>query len=240
MSLLTIKTLSLGNINSFYVISDIHANGHALKAVLSAIPQNSYIFCCGDILGYYINPNEVCEMLRERKVFAIKGNHDKYLLGELNYPASREDKYRIKNIKDQLSSEHSTWINSLPDIIELSFKANLFNDRLMFVHGSPVSSEQYIYQDTMIDFDLELYPLYLFMGHTHHPMLRKVGNHTLINPGSIGQPRNWNPEASYVHFNLCDRVVSFLSIPYDVAKYQERLRESSVSCGMINMLSRVR
>lgn len=224
--------------NAIYVISDIHSNLPALQAVLNEIPQSSWIICCGDIVSYYINPDEVCSLLRERNVNCIKGNHDKYLLGELPYTSDKEETYRIEFNKSRLSAENYEWLKSLPDQISIDRIPFIEDGRALVVHGSPISQEQYIYPDTPIEYDLSCFPSFIISGHTHHPMLRQSNQTILLNPGSVGQPRDWHPGANYATINLYTGDVKFSRASYDIRQYQFELIRQCTHYDMVNILTR--
>jgi putative phosphoesterase len=221
-----------------YVISDIHSNFPALEAVLSEIPDDSFIVCCGDIVSYYVNPNEVCDALRSRNILCIKGNHDKYILDELPYSPEREEKYRIKYNKMLLNRENLEWLKELPDEMIIDDVPISDDSRVLVVHGSPRNHEEYIYPDTSVTFSLEQLPRLILSGHTHHPMLRKVNTSTIVNPGSVGQPRDWKPGACYAKINIIAREISFVRACYDIDRYQHYLLSQGTCSDMIEVLSR--
>ena len=228
-----------------YLISDIHANLSALRAVLDAIPSDAIVLCAGDILGYYIEPNEVCEVLQQRSVFCIQGNHDKYVLGTLAYPSEREHLYRILPTRRNLSAENMAWIASLPDFLELRVarptleaEATCSFINIFVSHGTPRNVEEYIYPDTPIDFLAHGRTGYLILGHTHHPMIRRAAGLAIINPGSIGQARDRIPGACYASLDLTSGNAEFHRVNYSIADYQESLLNVGVHRSMVDMLSR--
>ncbi|MFJ2483004.1 metallophosphoesterase family protein [Pseudomonas sp. NPDC087598] len=226
-----------------FIIADVHANLPALVAVLNSIPAGADILCAGDLLGYYTEPNEVCRLLIERKVHCIKGNHDKYVLGELEYPQSRESKYRIQQTRDALHLENLEWVASLPDAIDVTFTLNPDDGpqticRLKIAHGSPNNAEEYIYKNTDIEFSWPDQTEYLVLGHTHHPMQRALDSGIIINPGSVGQARDRIPGACYAAFNPAVKKVEFFRAKYDIESYQKKLRDHCIQDAMIEILSR--
>lgn len=224
------------------LIADIHSNLPALEAVLEEVDPESPILCMGDLIGYYLEPNEICERLRALSAICIKGNHDKYVLGELKYPSSREEKYRVFRTRQSLSAENHQWLASLPDAVKIEVSEidirNSRCSRIRIAHGSPRSVEEYIYPDTAIDFLKTDEPETLVLGHTHHPMMRQAGALTVINPGSVGQVRDRKPGASYAMLEPFSKNVEFHRASYDVASYQRRLAEAGIQESMIEILSR--
>ena len=221
-----------------YIISDIHANIFALEAVMNDIPKDAIILCAGDIVGYYSEPNEVCDLLRDRNVECIKGNHDSYVLGLLPFNLNNDEKYRVELTQQLLTPKNKDWLLSLPEHRVLNFDSEGQQVIIHLNHGSLHSSEHYLYPDANINFDEpDIYTLYIF-GHTHHPMVKKFNNHVVLNPGSVGQPRDWNPGASYASFSPFSREVRLHRVEYDLIKYQEILSKNNISKDMINILSR--
>ncbi len=176
------------------LISDIHGNLPALRAVLDALRDADAIFCAGDITGYFESPNEVIAELRERGVEMIAGNHDVYLR---NPPASANAILRrsLDMTRSLITRENLDFLSTLP--CEKRFA--LDGLRIAMYHGSPWNpQEQYIYPDfgnwerfAEIDADV------VVLGHTHRPILRQIGSVALVNPGSVGQPRDGDPRPSY-------------------------------------------
>jgi predicted phosphodiesterase len=224
------------------LIADIHSNLPALEAVLTKVTSTSPILCMGDLTGYYLEPNEVCERLRSISAICIKGNHDKYVLEELDYPASREEKYRVIANRLSLTAENRQWLAALPDAVQIEVLetggGGRGHARIHMAHGSPRSIEEYIYPDTPIDFLETDEPEMLVLGHTHHPMTRQAGALTIINPGSVGQARDRMPGACYAMLDPFSRSLEFHRAIYDVAGYQQRLIEEGVQQSMVQILSR--
>jgi len=224
------------------LIADIHSNLPALEAVLAEVAPESPILCMGDLTGYYLEPNEICERLRAVSAVCIKGNHDKYVLEELDYPASREEKYRVIANRQSLTAENRRWLAALPDAVEIEVSETggrgARHARVHMAHGSPRSVEEYIYPDTAIDFLETDEPGTLVLGHTHHPMRRQAGALTVINPGSVGQVRDRKPGASYAMLEPFSGDVEFHRAAYDVTGYQRRLADAGVQESMIQILSR--
>ena len=209
---------------------------------MSEVASTSTILCMGDLTGYYLEPNEVCERLRSVSAICIKGNHDKYVLEELDYPASREERYRVIANRLSLTAENRQWLSALPDAVQIEVLetgvGGRRHGRIHMAHGSPRCVEEYIYPDTPIDFLETDEPETLILGHTHHPMIRRARALTVINPGSVGQARDRIPGASYAMLEPFSGKLEFHRVIYDVAGYQKRLIEAGVSQSMTQILSR--
>ena len=218
------------------IISDIHANHDALSAVLADMTSSvDQIVCAGDILGYYRDVNEVCETVIEEGIFSIRGNHDAYILGELFPDPKKVCSYKTEWTKSQLDPKNLDWLSKLKDEQNITVDEKHIKIR----HASPWDEVTYLYKDSV---ELNRIKLadneILILGHTHHPMQVKCGNGFVINPGSVGQPRDWNPKASYVVFDSRTTEFKFYRVAYDVKKYQKKLSEENWSKEMIMILSR--
>jgi putative phosphoesterase len=217
------------------LISDIHSNLQALDAVLAQLAMADKILCAGDVVGYYDQPNEVCARLREIDAETIRGNHDAYVIGALEPAASRRAAYRTDWTRTQLTSENLDWLRSLP--VERRFT---FDSRdIVLRHANPWDEETYLYPDSPRLGDVGLpRESYMVVGHTHYPLRYMAGEGILINPGSVGQPRDRDPRASHALLNTSNGAVSFFRSDYDVAKMQKRLESLDWDRDMISILSR--
>ena len=205
-----------------YLISDIHANAPALRSVLSAIPDDAVILCAGDIVDYYKDPNEVCDLLRERGVLCIQGNHDEYVLSGVDLPPDRDRKYMTSWTRTELTEENRAWLASLPtslDVLAGGRYESPVSPVVRVFHGSMTSNEDRLYPDTDLSPFEDATCRLLVGGHTHHPMVRESGNNVFINPGSVGQPRDWKPGAAFAILHSPDATVTFERASYDIAGY---------------------
>lgn len=219
------------------LISDLHANLAALRAVLDDMPPVDSIVCCGDIIGYYPDVNEVCDEIRKLGVIAIRGNHDAYVTGHLDADQTKSRAYRVEWTRDVLSEDNFRWLSTLP--VELKFCLDEL--RITIRHANFQNEEGYLYPDLKEFENIELAENEVVcFGHTHHPMEIKAGRGTILNPGSVGQPRDWNPDASYCIIDTSCRGFDFRRVPYDVAGFQKRLRELDWDTSVVDILSRRR
>ncbi len=178
----------------YIVFSDIHGNIMALnKMVAQTKGQNidGYIFC-GDIFGYFNHPKEViCELNGMSNLYAVKGNHDNnYLFSSDDIVKKLEfaEKYGVSYFSN-LSEDEKRFLYDLPEVLKL----NLDGRQVAVTHGG--LNDHFcgrVYPDTFID-ERELYFEYdiVILGHTHYQMVRYVGNTIVLNPGSLGQPRDY-------------------------------------------------
>lgn len=219
------------------LVADIHANLAALEAVLDRLNGVDLLICAGDMVGYYHKPNEVCSLIRERAAVVVGGNHDAYVAGQMEPNAERRDAYRTDWTRTHLLPENLTWLASLPDEQTLAIDGVSMQVR----HASPWDRETYLYPDSprLADIDLPEGHI-LVVGHTHHPMKVVRGRGLVVNPGSVGQPRDWKPAASYAILDTTTGDIAFHRAEYDVAAVQNGLRMLHWPESTIDILSRVR
>lgn len=228
------------------VLSDLHSNGPSLREVSRLIPDHAIVMFLGDAVGYYDEPNFVCDFLRDRANYAIAGNHDRYVTGQLTYPSERESKYRIQWTKSQLTTRNLQWLDDLPGELSLHLDQTKTIDTngekidfrlLHLAHGSPGSCEKYIYPNTDINFECETGTL-LLLGHTHHPMMRRTDFGAVVNPGSVGQPRDRNPASSYLSIDLSNGSCRLQRTTYGHLNYAKSLLKKDFDQESVTLLTR--
>lgn len=172
------------------VFSDLHGNSLTLKAMLSALKSDRIdaFICCGDIVGYYYNETQIVEMLWQLPhLYIVKGNHD-----VMYCRAERDESFRKKlcqkygNAYKTIDRTVCEYLARIPEKIKLSVD----DKHILIVHGSersPLCGRWY--PDSVIDVGANEYDV-IFCGHTHYSMMRKQGDTQIINPGSLGQPRD--------------------------------------------------
>jgi diadenosine tetraphosphatase ApaH/serine/threonine PP2A family protein phosphatase len=226
------------------VIADIHSNLEALDRVLAQIDREGVeaILNLGDLVGYNASPNECLELLQGRNVWSLAGNHDLALLDP-----ERAQHFNI------IAYEALMWCRQQmhPEFVEFLHRLPLLREQpgsFLACHGTPASPDTYIayhFQGKRVLKDLLRHPnlRVCFFGHTHRRALwyrdirgkvalRQISpsevklspeEHYLINPGSVGQPRDGNPEAAYAIFDDEEFSIHFKSVPYDIGKAQRRI-----------------
>jgi diadenosine tetraphosphatase ApaH/serine/threonine PP2A family protein phosphatase len=235
------------------VISDIHSNLHALDAVLADIDGNDVteLWCLGDVVGYGPRPNECCDLVRSRAAHSLCGNHDLAVLGVLDVGEFAGDAGRAARwTATEIGTEQRTWLETLRPSGRVD-GAELF-------HGSPrdpvweyVLSEQV----ALVSLQLTAAPLVL-VGHSHVALalvaedgfvegglapadtVAELGSRRwLVNPGSVGQPRDGDPRAAWLLLDLDDRLATFRRVAYDVEQTQAEIRARGLPEGLASRLS---
>ncbi len=230
------------------LLSDIHSNLEALEACLAAAPAHDVVVNLGDIVGYGGSPNEVIERSRSLGKLFVRGNHDKAVAGLMDL----KDFNPIAGLavlwtRQQLTPENLEWLRALPQgPIQIDGLPGV-----QFVHGSPVDEDEYVVtlRDALAPLLASSVPV-TFFGHSHlqeafssnslggdvfQPSYRSVGQaescevplsrevRYLINPGSVGQPRDGDWRAGFALFDAEAYVVTYHRAPYNLKRAQERI-----------------
>lgn len=203
------------------VISDLHANWPALEAVLAAEPFDRLVVG-GDLISYGPHPREVVDLVRRRASVVVRGNHDDSLAHRVDCRCAPSTKPLAEATRalhrDLLSSEDVAFLADLP--LMATFDAA--GTRLFSAHATPTEplhayaltpaapDDRIRAEIASVDAD------YILLGHTHLPMIRRVGSRVVVNPGSVGQPRDGDLRASYAVID--DGTVTLKRVPYDVER----------------------
>ena len=239
------------------LLSDIHANLEAMEACLAVAPAHDLLVNLGDVVGYNASPNEVCERVRAMGGMIVRGNHDRACSGltdlaEFNLVAAMSARWT----QTTLLPEHVEWLRALPQgplrHDELA--------GIEFVHGSARDEDEYVLNPSTAAANLRMpgHTDKIFFGHTHlqggfasengrvrnftpiyitgedvaeftMPLAR--GERYLINPGSVGQPRDGDWRAAfalYEHDADAPGAVTFYRVPYDIDQTQKRIISSNL------------
>jgi len=231
------------------VLSDLHANLTALQASLKAVEGKwERVVCLGDVVGYGPDPNEVATQVRELGAVTIRGNHDKAVTDlmptdDFNPVA----KMAVTWTQAQLSNENMDWLAALP-------QGPLEAEGLMLVHGAIQDEDEYVFTPSQaLEGLLDSSSRVIFYGHTHHQggfayqdsqlevlQLHPRNNELhcalqieeekryLLNPGSVGQPRDGDPRASFAIADLDHKAIEFWRVPYDIGQVQQRMRAAKL------------
>jgi putative phosphoesterase len=208
-------------------ISDVHSNLPALESVLEAAEESGaeQILNAGDIVGYNPYPNQVIRLLESKGVQSIQGNHDR---ATLSGDTSWFNPYAAKAIdwtRDQLDRQSERFLAGLP----LELDANRADTRLRLVHGSPADPDEYVFPHQANAHLLRLAGTQvLVMGHTHIPFVKRTKGGLLLNPGSVGQPRDGDPRASWARLDLPQGEVGVERTSYDFEAVQREIRERAL------------
>ncbi len=235
------------------LLSDIHSNESAMRAVLDALPAHDHVWCLGDTIGYGPNPNECLAEMRERAQHVLTGNHDLASLGEIslatfNPLARRANEWNNEQLDDDLRA----YLKARPARIDLP-EATL-------AHASPRDSVwEYVLDEVAAKENLAHFTAPIcFIGHSHVPLVfayhpgpslefghaeaeyvveLKPDSRYIINPGSVGQPRDSDPRAAFAVWDTEAHTITFHRVPYDVAETQRRMREAKLPTALADRLA---
>lgn len=213
------------------LLGDIHANDYALQAVLDAASTLGIekILITGDMVGYYYAPLRVLELLSTWDKHIVRGNHEDMLNTARSDPAflAQVDVrygFGLRAVLEQLNGQQIDELCGLPHPMEL-----VINDcKILLCHGAPWNINQYIYPDAQQS-QLERCATeqvdLVVLGHTHYPMVQSVGKLQIVNPGSVGQPRNRQQGAHWAIFDTDTRGVEFRQEEYDTTPLVRECRQ---------------
>jgi len=226
----------------FAILADIHGNLEALQAVLEDARKQgcTHYACIGDVVGYGANPKECLDIIRSMGMPCVKGNHDEYCSIEEDAegfnPLAAE---AVMWTRQQLSEEDRQWLRDLRyvrmvtnfTIVHATLDAP---QRWGYVFDKLAAAASFPYQNTPV----------CFFGHTHVPvafvrdsMVRggtyskfkiEPGKKYFINVGAVGQPRDGNPKAAYVVYDVDEGTVELRRLDYDIATAQKKIRAAGL------------
>jgi diadenosine tetraphosphatase ApaH/serine/threonine PP2A family protein phosphatase len=242
------------------VVSDVHGNLQALQAVLASAGHFDQLWNLGDVVGYGANPNEVLETLRPIATVNVRGNHDRVCCGltssqGFNPVAAQAAAWTQRH----LTADNLDWLRGLPQ------GPIAVTDRVMVAHGSPLHEDHYIISMRDAWTPLQRMPGEItFFGHTHvqggfsqqppewqeiRPLYKTTdqpeqftvevpaGTRHLINPGSVGQPRDADWRAAFALYDEPSQRVTFFRIPYDLTGAQAAIRDAGLPERLASRLS---
>ena len=226
----------------YAIIADIHGNLEAFQVVLEDIraQKADHIVCLGDVVGYNANPKECLQIVREMNIPCVKGNHDEYCssnsaLEGFNPHAADA----VHWTREQLSEEEKKWLRDLKysrmvanfTMVHATLDAP---DRWGYVFDKLAAAASFPYQNTQL----------CFFGHTHVPVafmrdtVVRGGTYSkfkldaakkyFINVGAVGQPRDNNPKAAYVIYDIDAQTIELRRLDYDIAAAQKKIRDASL------------
>ncbi len=236
----------------YAIVSDVHGNLESLQRMLSTISPQDALVSLGDVVGYGPNPNECVAALRERSSHAVLGNHDLAAVENFGVESFNSAARAAIGWTQQVLDEPSrTWLNALPYELRLP--------EFLFVHGAPVNYFEYILDKAAAArafgrTDARI----VFVGHTHiaeywvldaqgkigHKHMQHGGELQLeeekryiVDVGSVGQPRDLNPEACFVSYDPDEHRVVWTRYEYPIEQVQRKMRAAGLPVYLVDRLS---
>ncbi len=235
------------------IISDIHANYTAFETVLrDAKDEWDYVWCLGDVVGYGPDPNECVEKLQELPHLCLAGNHDWAALNRLDIHTFNPDARRAVDwTRTTLTPANTRWLEALPTTFVIG--------EFTLVHASPREPIwEYILEPFVAAMNFPHFETpYCLVGHTHQPVIYEMqgdlrepdtvrptygqkrmlnGHRQIINPGSVGQPRDADPRAAYALLDFDRHIWEHRRVEYDIASVQSRMRKHDMPERLITRL----
>lgn len=240
------------------ILSDLHANLTALEAALAAaFGKWDAAVCLGDIVGYGPDPAEVSDKLQILTKEVIRGNHDKAVAGIMNSDDFNPvAKLAVDWTQAQLRPDVMAWLAALPPGPKTA-------QGVVMIHGAFQDEDEYVFTPSQaLEGLLDTTTTLSFFGHTHHQggfsyhqsdievlplrprpaelfsaLHLEEGYKYLLNPGSIGQPRDGDPRAAFAIADFDHKIVEFWRVPYDIPSVQSRMYEANLPEPLIHRLS---
>ncbi|WP_144796427.1 metallophosphoesterase family protein [Halorubrum depositum] len=209
------------------LVSDVHSNSPALESVFEELERLGVdrTLCAGDLLGYNAFPNKTLNQLIENNVTAIRGNHDEAIVTEtpsnFNIPAKRA----VDWTRRQLSDEEKQYLKDLPNKRRMSIDGK----DVVVAHGSPTNPvNQYVFEEDVTPSALDHWfsskPDIVVLGHIHRQFTKSINDVKVVNPGSVGQPRDGDSRSGFAVWNTEEGSIDLHRTEYNIDKAARRTR----------------
>ncbi len=232
------------------VLSDIHGNLPALEAVLDALHPFDAVWQLGDVVGYGPQPDEVVARLEAEHAVGVRGNHDSASLGELPVETFNDDaRTAVEWTATRIDAATRRWLEALPmrDV----------DDPFTLVHASPRDPNwEYVYSAGIARANLDWFTTtHCLVGHTHVPLVFRVlpsgvetlrpqagtrlsldGGRMVVNPGSVGQPRDGDPRASAALLDTEAQTIEWVRVAYPIERVQQLMAQVDLPVRLIARL----
>ncbi|MFC7228801.1 metallophosphatase family protein [Salinirubellus salinus] len=216
------------------VVSDLHSNRPALEAVLEDCPPVDGWLCAGDVVGYGPHPGFCVDVMRERAVPTVLGNHDRAVVTDTGFSFNSSAGDGVVYARRELTDDQRAWLAGLSTTLAA------FDGRVAVVHGHPDDPDRYVYPALFSGEDIEAARRevsgaegcdVLVCGHTHVQGHERFDEGLVLNPGSVGQPRDGDPRAAYAILDLDSLTVEERRVEYDVEAMVDAVRAAGLPEG---------
>ena len=212
------------------VISDVHGNRVAFDAVLDDMPSVDQVVHAGDVVGYNPWPGECVDRIRSASIPTVQGNHDRAVADGSSFRFNSLASAGVKHARASLDDEQIAWLGDLP---AERFAAD---GRVRIVHGHPMDHDRYTYPEEFrpgliaagLEEEAGRTPDVLVLGHTHVQGHAVSDEGIVMNPGSVGQPRDGDPRAAYAVVDLDTMTVDERRVEYDVDCVVDAVEEADL------------
>ncbi len=241
----------------YFILSDIHSNIEALQSTIHRAKEVGYdiVFCCGDLVGYGPNPVEAIDMIRQLEPVIVRGNHDRVGAGiddatQFN-PVARQAAVWTYSVLPEVYRKYLSGLPAGPLAV---------NGEAQLVHGAVTHEDNYIFTNADANDNFQLVDkLITFFGHSHFPSIFRAGEEQwtleadqtaddlyvvkydrrqklLVNPGSVGQPRDGDPRASFAIWDQPEQQIEFYRVEYDIETTREKMRRVGLPRYLVDRL----
>jgi len=213
------------------VISDVHANRPALTAVFDDCPTVDGWLCAGDVVGYGPHPGFCVDAMRDREITTVLGNHDRAVVTNSDFSFNSSARDGVVYARQTLTVNQQSWLSGR------STALSSFDGRVAVVHGHPNDPDRYVYPALFSGDDIgaarETVPGaehcdVLICGHTHVQAYEQFDEGVVLNPGSVGQPRDSDARAAYALLDLETLSVENRRVDYDIEAVVKAVEESGL------------
>ena len=206
------------------LISDIHGNLPALEAVLSDMPEDvDKVICLGDVIGYGPWPSECVHRMMENCDTVIQGNHDREVRDPEGYTDNEQAMAGLRYAQNELIKANLLWLHMRPR------RTDFLDGDVLLVHDHPEEVDRYVTPRAFPEVRpyLDDYKA-CFLGHTHIQHEAVIDDRLILNPGSVGQPRDGDPRAAYAVVETEDWSAELRRVEYDIGKVQDMVEKQGL------------
>jgi len=200
------------------LLSDIHGNLPALEAVLADMPPVDQVVCAGDVVGYNPWPAACVDRIKDVATVTVRGNHDRMVESPERYRANQQAYAGLKHARKQLNEQHRAWLRDLPE------QATIADGQYLVVHSHPDSEDTYVFPeefdslgDAVADYEG------IVLGHTHIQHAERATDTLVVNPGSVGQPRDGDARAAYAVLDTETESVDLQRVHYNIDRVRHEI-----------------
>ena len=207
------------------VVADIHGNLPAFEAVIEAMPAVDRWLCAGDVVGYNPWPADCLARIRELNATTVMGNHDRAVASDTGFRFNSMAAAGVTYARGELNDDAIAWLDGRPN------RQTVADGEILLVHGHPENPDRYTYPKEFEPAMLEGDARVTITGHTHVQGVREFDEGVVMNPGSVGQPRDGDPDAAFAVLTIDDagRIdVDTHRVAYDIDRVVDAVEEAEL------------
>ena len=209
----------------YAVVADIHGNLPAFDAVIDAMPAVDRWLCAGDVVGYNPWPADCLARIRELNATTVIGNHDRAVASDTGFRFNSMAATGVTYARGELNDDAIAWLDGRPN------RQTVADGEILLVHGHPENPDRYTYPKEFEPAMLEGDARVTITGHTHVQGVREFDEGVVMNPGSVGQPRDGDPDAAFAVLTIDDagRIdVDTHRVAYDIDRVVDAVEEAEL------------